>query len=80
MYFISFQHPELNVINERFHETLVEHIRLLKNQNKYKHEEIQSQVLSFSIKPLTKIFNKINAIINKVNQRREQYPEQYVKM
>ena len=44
VHFISTQHPESNGIIERFHSTLIEHIRLLNNQNQYKKEPIELKI------------------------------------
>lgn len=44
IHFISSQHPESNGMIERFHSTLIEHIRLLNNQNEYKTENIENKV------------------------------------
>lgn len=44
IHFISSQHPESNGIIERFHSTLIEHIRLFNNQNLYKNEPIEIKV------------------------------------
>lgn len=44
IHFISSQHPESNGLVERFHSTLIEHIRLLNNQDNYKKEPIEIKV------------------------------------
>lgn len=44
IHFISSQHSESNGIIERFHSTLIEHIRLLNNQKLYKTEPIEIKV------------------------------------
>lgn len=44
IHFISSQHPESNGMIERFHSTLVEHIRLLNNQKQFKTQPIDNKV------------------------------------
>lgn len=44
IHFISSQHPESNGIAERFHSTIIEHIRLLNLQNEYKKDPIEQKV------------------------------------
>lgn len=44
IHFISSQHPESNGIVERFHSTLIEHIRLFNNRENFKNEDIKSKV------------------------------------
>lgn len=44
IHFISTQHPESNGIVERFHSTIIEHIRLLNNQNEYQNESIENKI------------------------------------
>nr|CAH7734904.1 unnamed protein product [Callosobruchus chinensis] len=44
VHFISSQHPESNGTVERFHSTLIEHLRLLNNQIEYKNEPIETKV------------------------------------
>lgn len=44
LHFISSQHPESNGLIERFHSTLIEHIRLLNNQDEYKNDYIEHKV------------------------------------
>nr|CAH7755991.1 unnamed protein product [Callosobruchus chinensis] len=44
IHFICSQHPESNGTVERFHSTLIEHIRLLNNQAEYKTESIETKI------------------------------------
>lgn len=44
IHFTSSQHPESNGIIERFHSTLIEHIRLLNNQDDFRKEPIEMKV------------------------------------
>lgn len=44
IHFISSQHPESNGLIERFHSTLIEHIRLLNNQDEYKNDPIEIKI------------------------------------
>lgn len=44
LHFISSQHPESNGMVERFHSTLIEHIRLFNNQKEFKNEPIEVKV------------------------------------
>lgn len=44
VHFISSQHPNSNGIAERFHSTIIEHIRLFNNQKTYKNEPIEIKV------------------------------------
>ena len=45
IHFISSQYPESNcVIDFFFHSTLIEHLRLLNNQEEYKNESIEIKV------------------------------------
>lgn len=43
-HFISAQHPESNGIVERFHSTIIEHIRLLNNRQEFKNDPISTKV------------------------------------
>lgn len=45
IHFISSQHPESNGQIERFHSTLIEHIRLMKNQDQYNGDPIEIKVM-----------------------------------
>lgn len=45
LHFISSQHPESNGMVERFHSTLIEHIRLFNNQQTYKGDDIRTKVI-----------------------------------
>lgn len=44
IHFITSQHPESNGCIERFHSTLIEHIRLIHNQKEYKDDTIATKV------------------------------------
>lgn len=44
IHFISSQHPESNGLIERFHSTIIEHIRLLNNQKEYKNDDIECKI------------------------------------
>lgn len=44
IHFTASQHPESNGIIERFHSTLIEHIRILKERKEFKDVEIQTKV------------------------------------
>lgn len=44
LHFISSQHPNSNGICERFHSTLIEHIRLFNNQKEYENDSIEMKV------------------------------------
>lgn len=44
IHFISSQHPESNGQIERFHSTLIEHVRLLNNQKEYSKDSIETKV------------------------------------
>lgn len=44
IHFISSQHPESNGPIERFHSTLIEHIRLLNNREEFKGDSIETKV------------------------------------
>lgn len=44
IHFTSSQHPESNGSVERFHSTLIEHIRLLNNREEFKNEPIKTKV------------------------------------
>lgn len=44
IHFISSQHPQSNGIVERFHSTLIEHVRLFNNREDFKNEHITTKV------------------------------------
>lgn len=44
IHFISSQHPESNGMVERFHSTVIEHIRILNNRENFKNESIETKV------------------------------------
>ncbi|KAI5735703.1 hypothetical protein M8J77_021620 [Diaphorina citri] len=44
LHFISSQHPESNGIVERFHSTIIEHIRLLNNRREFKEDSIKTKI------------------------------------
>lgn len=45
VHFTSSQHPESNGIAERFHSTIIEHIRILNNRKEFKQESINIKIL-----------------------------------
>ncbi|KAI5756548.1 hypothetical protein M8J77_025839 [Diaphorina citri] len=44
VHFTSSQHPESNGVIERFHSTLIEHIRLLNNRDEFKRDSLTTKV------------------------------------
>ena len=44
VHFISSQHPESNGIAERFHSTIIEHVRLFNNREQFKNENICTKI------------------------------------